>query len=176
MNFPDALNDRTSLFKFAQRSGMHPYIFCIRVNVLLNVLYGTALSAPHLANLLAEDARNSHTNKIKCYDNVVHVISYVFQDCTWMRRLQLIVCVSRSSCRDVSKRLMPCAPWFGYACCGRAAIAASRRRSVSLLPRNAEISNMPGPLPSPTRHRRKAFMISPSLYSLLSIQAITAFS
>lgn len=37
------------------------------------------------------------------------------------------------------------------------------RRRVSSLPRNAEMSNMPGPLPSPTRVSLKAFITSPSL-------------
>ena len=42
-------------------------------------------------------------------------------------------------------------------------MALRMRASVSSLPRKAEISNMPGPLPSPTSVRRKAFMMSPSL-------------
>ena len=42
---------------------------------------------------------------------------------------------------------------------------------VSSLPRNDEISNIPGPLPSPTRVRRQAFITLPSLYSFCSTHA-----
>ena len=50
------------------------------------------------------------------------------------------------------------------------------RRNVSSLPRKAEMSNMPGPLPSPTSVRRQAFMMLPSLYSFCSIHAWTICS
>ena len=42
---------------------------------------------------------------------------------------------------------------------------------VSSLPKKAEISNMPGPLPSPTRVRRQAFITLPNLYSFCSTHA-----
>ena len=47
---------------------------------------------------------------------------------------------------------------------------------VSSLPKKAEISNMPGPLPSPTSARRQAFIMLPNLYSFCSIQACTICS
>ena len=48
--------------------------------------------------------------------------------------------------------------------------------SVSSLPKKAEISNIPGPLPSPTSVRRHAFITLPSLYSFCSTHAWTIFS
>ena len=47
---------------------------------------------------------------------------------------------------------------------------------VSSLPKKAEISNMPGPLPSPTSVKRQAFITLPSLYSFCSTHAWTICS
>ena len=55
-------------------------------------------------------------------------------------------------------------------------MARCMRLMVSSLPKKAEMSNMPGPLPSPTSVSRQAFMILPSLYSFCSIHACTICS
>lgn len=53
-----------------------------------------------------------------------------------------------------------CPILYSFASCSN---AACMRRSVSSLPMKADISYMPGPLPSPTKVRRHAFITSPIL-------------
>ena len=52
---------------------------------------------------------------------------------------------------------------YGAVCYFSTSMAFLSLFSVSSLPRKAVMSNMPGPLPMPTRARRNAFITSPSL-------------
>ena len=65
-------HERPSLLKLAQRGCMEPHIASTGVHLLAQDADGLALSMPHLANLIVEQAQDDDTKLVEIDDDVVH--------------------------------------------------------------------------------------------------------
>jgi len=139
--FPtNALHERTPLLELAKRGRMKPYVPCAGFHLLVQDTESVVLATPHLPHFFAEQGGHPHPERVKVDYNLIHVRSV-----TMVLYSSIIV-----------KRRIYCAG-------ESTSTAFFKRARVSALPRNALMSNMPGPLPIPTKARRKAFITSPSL-------------
>ena len=134
MLFTNTFHQRKPLFEFSKGSCVKPNILGFGVYLLLKNTECIVFAIPHFLNLLAKMGYNPHAKGIKIHQDIVHELIFF------------------------SESLKP----YDYAG-PKTCMAFFKRRIVSSLPKKAEISNIPGPLPIPTRARRKVFITSPIL-------------